>query len=57
MKAFTVAYSNELVGVVHHGNEHVEQDHQRYDIICAEHGCPDVLCELVAGLDVGYVQV
>lgn len=52
-----MTYSNELVGVVHHGDEHVEQNHQRDDIVRAEHGRPNKLCKLVPGLDVGDVQV
>lgn len=52
-----VTHSNELVGVVHHCDKHVEQNHQRYDIVRAKHGRPNVLCKLVPGLDVGDIQV
>lgn len=52
-----MAYSDELVGVVHHGDEHVEQNHQRDDVVRPEHGRPNELCELVPGLHVGDVQV
>lgn len=52
-----LTYSDELVGVVHHGDKHVEQNHQRDDIVRAKHGRPDKLCKLVPGLDVGDVQV
>lgn len=57
MEGHPETYSNQLVGVVHHGDEHVEQHHQGNDVVRAKHGGPDVLGELVAGLDVGDVQV
>ena len=50
-------YSDELVRVVHHGDEHVEQNHQRNDVVRPEHGRPDELRELVASLHVGDVQI
>lgn len=50
-------YSDELVRVVHHGDEHVEQNHQRDDVVRPEHGRPDELRELVASLHVGDVQI
>lgn len=57
-KTFDAAtYSDELVGVVHHGDEHVEQNNQRDDIVRPKHGRPDELGELVPGLHVGDVQV
>ena len=52
-----MTYSDELVGVVHHGDEHVEQNHQRDDVVRPEHGRPDELRELVPGLHVGDVEV
>lgn len=52
-----MTHSDELVGVVHHGNEHIEQNHERDDIVRPEHGRPDKLSELVSGLHVRNVQV
>lgn len=51
------AYGNVLVGVVHHGDEHVEQHHQRDDVVSAEHGGAHELRKLVVGVHVGHVQV
>ena len=50
-------HSDVLVGVVHHGDEHVEQHHQGDDVVRPEHGGAHELGELVIGLDVGDVQV
>ena len=45
-----------LVGVVHHGDEHVEEHHQRNDVVGAEHGGADELGELVVRIHVGHIQ-
>lgn len=50
-------HGDELVGVVHHGDQHVEQNHQRDHVVRPEHGRPDELGELVPGFHVGDVQV
>lgn len=52
-----VTHSNELVGVVHHGYEHVQQHNQGDDVVGPKHGGPNKLCELVPGFDVGDVEV
>ena len=49
-------YSDVLIGVVHHGDEHVEENHQRDDVVGAKHGGSHKLCELVVRLNVGDVQ-
>lgn len=51
------AHSDQLVGVVHHGNQHVEQNHQRDDVVRPKHRGANELGELVTGLHVGDVQV
>lgn len=50
------AHSNVLVGVVHHGYEHVQEHHQRDDVVGAEHGGADELRELMVGVHVGHVE-
>ena len=50
-------HSYELVGVIHHGDQHVQQNHQRDDVVRSKHGGSYELCELVASLHVGDVQV
>ena len=50
-------HSDVLVGVVHHGDEHVEQHHQGDDVVGAEHGGAHELGELVVCVHVGDVQV
>lgn len=46
-----------LVGVVHHRDEHVEEHHQRDDVVGAEHGGTHKLRELMVRIYVGHVQV
>lgn len=50
-------HGNKLVGVVHHGYQHVEQDDQRDDVVCPEHGGAHELRELMLRFHVGHVQV
>lgn len=50
------AHSNVLVGVVHHGYEHVEEHHQWDDVVGAEHGGTDKLSELMVCIHVGHIQ-
>ena len=45
-----------LVGVVHHGNKHVQKHHQRDDVVSSKHGRSDKLSELVVWLDIGDIQ-
>lgn len=50
------AHSDVLVRVVHHRDEHVEQHHQRDDVVGAEHGGAHELRELMVRVHVGHVQ-
>lgn len=50
------AYSNVLVGVVHHGYKHVEEHHQRNDVVGAKHGGTDKFSELVVCIHIGHIQ-
>lgn len=50
------AHSDVLVGVVHHGDQHVEEDHQWDDIVGAEHGGANKFSELVVCVHVGDVE-
>ncbi len=50
-------YSNELVRVVHHSDEHVQQHHQWDDIISAEHGGPNKLGKFMTSLHIGNIQI
>lgn len=45
-----------LVGIVHHGDEHVEEHHQWNDVVGAEHGGTDKFSELVIRVHVGHVE-
>lgn len=45
-----------LIRIVHHGNEHIEKNHQGDDIIGTKHGGTHKFCELVIGLNVGHIQ-
>lgn len=51
------AHRNVLVGVVHHGYEHVEEHHQRDDVVGAEHRGTNELCELMVWIHIGHVEV
>lgn len=51
------AHRNVLVGVVHHGYEHVEEHHQRDDVVGAEHRGANKLCELMVWIHIGHIQV
>lgn len=51
------AHRNVLVGVVHHGYEHVEEHHQRDDVVGAEHRGTNELCELMVRIHIGHVEV
>ena len=46
-----------LIRVVHHGDEHVQEDHQGDYVVCAEHCGAHKLREGVVGFDIGHVQV
>lgn len=46
-----------LIGIVHHGNEHIEEDHQGDDIIGTKHGGTHKFGELVVSLDIGHIQI
>lgn len=52
-----VTYSNELVGVVHHGYEHVQQHNKRDDVVGSKHSGPNKFCELMSGFHVGDVEI
>lgn len=45
-----------LIGVVHHGYEHVEQHHQGDDVVGAKHCGADKLRELMLCVHVGHIQ-
>lgn len=45
-----------LIGIVHHGNEHVEENHQGDDVIGAKHGGAHKFSELVVSFDISHVQ-
>lgn len=49
-------HSNMLVGVVHHSDEHVEQNHHGYDTIGAKHGGTHKVSELVARFHIGHID-
>lgn len=49
-------YSNMLIGVVHHGNQHVEKHYQRNYVIGSKHGGSNKLCKLVIWVNVGHIQ-
>lgn len=50
------AHSNVLVGVVHHGYEHVEEHHQRNDVVGPEHVGTNKFSELVVSIHIGHIQ-
>lgn len=52
-----ITYSNELVGVVHHGYEHVQQHDERDDIVGSKHSGSNEFCELMSGFHVGDVEI
>ena len=50
------AHRDVLIGVVHHGDEHVQEHHQWNDVVGSEHGGAHKLGELVVGVHVGDVE-
>lgn len=50
------AHSNVLVGVVHHGYEHVEEHHEWDNVVSPKHRGTDKLCKLMVCIHVGHVQ-
>lgn len=46
-----------LVGVVHHGYEHVEEHHQGNDVVCAKHGGTNKFSKLVVWIYIGHIEV
>lgn len=50
------AHCNVLVGVVHHGYEHVKEHHQRDNVVGPKHCGADKLCELMVCIDIGHIQ-
>lgn len=56
-EAQKLTYCYELVGVVHHRYEHVQQDYQGDDVVSAKHGCPNKLCEFMPGFHVCDIKV
>lgn len=52
-----ITYGNELVGVVHHGYEHVQQHNKGDDVVGPEHCGPNKFCELMSGFHVGDVEI
>lgn len=52
-----ITYSNELIGVVHHGYEHVQQHDKRDDVVGTKHSGPNKLCELMSGFHIGDVEI
>lgn len=52
-----ITYSNELIGVVHHGYEHVQQHDERDDVVGTKHSGPNKLCELMSGFHIGDIEI
>lgn len=50
-------HSDQLVGVVHHSDEHVEENHQWDDVVGAEHGGSNKLSKLMPSLHIGYIKI
>lgn len=45
-----------LIGVVHHGNQHVEKHYQRNNVVGSKHGGSNKFCKLVIWVNVGHIQ-
>lgn len=45
-----------LIGVVHHGNQHVEKNYQRNNVIGSKHSGSNKLCELVFWVNICHIQ-
>ena len=52
-----ITYSNELVGVVHHGYEHVQQHDKRDDVVGSKHSGSNEFCELMSGFHIGDIEI
>jgi len=52
-----ITYGNELVGVVHHGYEHVQQHNKGDDVVGPKHSGPNKFCELMSGFHVGDIEI
>lgn len=49
-------YSDMLIRIVHHGNQHIKKNHQWDDVISTKHGGTHKFSELVIGLHIGHIQ-
>lgn len=45
-----------LIGIVHHGNQHVEKHNQGNNVIGSKHGGSNKFSELVFWVNVGHIQ-
>lgn len=45
-----------LIRIVHHGNEHIEEDHQGDDVIGPKHCGTHKFGELVVSFDICHIQ-
>lgn len=49
-------YSNMLVGIIHHSNEHIKKHHQRDDVVGPKHCGSNKFGEFMFGVNIGHIQ-